>query len=147
MAKKSFDPDESLNWSGHLGAEPDPECKPVDVWGFEIPGPLMGYRQATRRSLWTKENRKYGAWKGMVLALAMQEGFRTSDTSRENAYRLHVSVFWKGAPRIDWKNVYGAIEDALWTRDRYVRPGMMNDWWLDTGRECAVVRVERLSGR
>jgi len=48
---------------------------------------------------------------------------------------------WKKKARIDLKNVGGAIEDALWKRDRRV----LEEHWIaeeHTGRENISVQVE-----
>lgn len=117
---------------------------------FVIEGPLQGYRQTTKKSIFHPKERErskaYGAWKEKVLILAIAAGLRLTGMSEiERAPRLSVQVFWEGATRIDWKNVYGAIEDALWYApqgDRYVRPGSHSDVVWGAPQEEALVTVE-----
>lgn len=57
--------------------------------------------------------------------------------------RLSVAVYFKGEPYLDWKNAYGAIEDAIWYEtDRYVIPGKHQGFCWDSGRDEAKVIVE-----
>lgn len=117
---------------------------------FVIDGPLQGYRQTTRKSILHPANRKrskaYDAWKEKVRILAVAAGLRllgAADMSKPP--HLSVQVFWKGTPRIDWKNLYGAVEDALWYApqgDRYVKPGAHSDVSWETGKEEALITVE-----
>ncbi len=117
---------------------------------FTIEGPLQGYRQTTKKSILHPKERDrskaYGAWKEKVLILAIAAGARLKGmATMEDPPRLSVHVFWKGAPRIDWKNLYGAVEDALWYApqgDRYVKPGKFSDVTWDSGKEEALVTVE-----
>lgn len=117
---------------------------------FIIDGPLMGYKQTTKKSIFHPRERErskaYGAWKEKVRILACAAGY-TSTGMSEVKYppRLSVHVYWKTATKIDWKNVYGAVEDALWhlpQGDRYVRPGKHSDVTWNSGREDAIVTVE-----
>jgi hypothetical protein len=117
---------------------------------FVIDGPLQGYRQTTKKSILHPKERErskaYGAWKEKVRILAVAAGLRLSGSSEiTQPTRLSVKIFWKTATRIDWKNVYGAIEDALWYApqgDRYVRPGPDSDVVWGSDREEAIVTVE-----
>ena len=63
--------------------------------------------------------------------------------TKERPPRLSVQVFWKKEPRIDFKNVYGAVEDSLfYEQDRHVKPGSLSDVVWDCGREELRVIVE-----
>lgn len=110
---------------------------------FTIPETLYGYRQTTRKMLYSGTNIKYGEFKKDVLILAMAAGWKCKAiATKEAPPRLSVLVRWKKNPRIDWKNVYGGIEDALFEQDRHVKPGKMSDVEWDTGTEEAIVTVE-----
>ena len=109
----------------------------------------MGYRQTTSKTIWHPKERArskaYGQWKEMVLILSMQAGLpNMGRAEKEKPTRLSVEVFWKKEPRIDWKNVYGSLEDSIfYEQDRYVIPGKYSDVFWDSGREEARVIVER----
>lgn len=117
---------------------------------FIIEGPLMGYKQTTRKSMFHPNERDrslaYGAFKERVRLMAYQAGMQIIGTSTpEHPPRLSVHVFWTGATKIDWKNVYGSVEDAIWhlpQGDRYVRPGKYSDVTWGAPREEAVVTVQ-----
>lgn len=117
---------------------------------FVIDGPLMGYKQTTKKSIThpneRERSKRYGQWKEKVRILAYAAGIPVTGMSDINhPPRLSVHVFWKGATKIDFKNVYGAVEDALWhlpQGDRYVRPGKHSDVTWNSGREEAIVTVE-----
>lgn len=117
---------------------------------FTIDGPLMGYKQTTSKSIFHPKERersqKYGQWKEKVRILAHAAGFTTTGMAEmKRPPRLSVHAFWKTFPRLDFKNLYGACEDALWylpQGDRYVKPGKYSDVTWDSGREEAIVTVE-----
>lgn len=110
---------------------------------FTVPAPLLGYRSSTRRSLYSKRNRKYAEFKRKVLALAMEAGWKCqTEAIKDVPPYLSVSVRWKKNPRVDWKNLYGAIEDALFYEDQFVKPGKHSDVEWDTKVEEALVIVE-----
>lgn len=115
---------------------------------FIVPGPLMGYHQTTKKSMFhPKERAKskaYGQFKEKVLLLSMEAGAPNIGLAlKEHAPKLSVEVFWKGGTRLDWKNVYGAIEDSLFYQDdAYVIPGKYSDVHWDTGKEEARVVLE-----
>lgn len=119
---------------------------------FKILGPLQGYRQTTKKSIYhPKErarSRAYGQFKENVRLLAMEAGVYGSylgKARREDPPYLSVAVFWEKEPRIDWKNVYGAVEDALWYErqgDRYVIPGAYSGVTWGSREEWAHVIVE-----
>ena len=115
----------------------------VRRWRFTVDGPLCGYRAGlSRKGIWDP---RYRDFKGKVWVLALEAGFdgRKVDP-RERVVRLGVFVFWKGRPRVDWKNIYGGIEDALFHQDRYVQPGPVNGFSMNSGRpcECAEIVIE-----
>jgi hypothetical protein len=120
----------------------------VKRYEFIVPGPILGYRQTTRKSIWHPKERerskKYGVFKEKVLLLSLEAGLPNMGTAlKERAPRLSVIVFWKKEPRIDFKNVYGALEDAVFYEwDRYVKPGRYSDVIWDSGKEEANVIVE-----
>lgn len=117
---------------------------------FVIEGPLMGYKQTTRKSMFHPKERErsmaYGQWKEKVRLLAFEAGLQVDGmATKDNPPRLSVHVFWKKHPLIDFKNLYGSVEDSLWhlpQGDRYVKPGKHSDVTWDSGREEAVVIVE-----
>lgn len=118
---------------------------------FVVPGPLMGYRQTTKRSMFHPKERErskaYGEWKKKVLILSVQAGLpNTGKAEKEHPPRLSVKIFWKKAVRADFKNIYGSVEDSLFylpQGDRYVKPGKHSDVTWDSGREEAIVIVEQ----
>jgi len=115
---------------------------------FIVPGPLMGYKQTTWKTMFHPNERArskaYGQFKKNVLLLSMEAGAPNMGTAlKEMNPKLSVEVFWKVEPRIDWKNVYGAIEDGIWYEDdRYVAPGKESGVHWNTGREEVKVIIE-----
>lgn len=115
---------------------------------FIVPGPLMGYKQTTKKTMFHPNERArskaYGAFKQRVLLLSMEAGLPNMGTAlKERAPKLSVELFWKKELRIDFKNVYGSLEDSVWYQDdRYVIPGKYSDVHWDTGREEALIIVE-----
>jgi len=115
---------------------------------FVVPGPLMGYHQTTKKSMFhPKERAKseaYGRFKEACLILSMQAGApNMGAATKEMGMRLSIEVFWSKDPRLDWKNVYGAIEDGIfYQQDQFVRPGKWSDVHCDAGREEAKVTME-----
>lgn len=123
---------------------------------FKIDEPLYGYRSQTRKGLYKKhmEKRgiklrrpdtgaKYERYKKEVLYMAMAAGFKGRVTALyEHPIYLSVIVRWKKGPRIDWKNMYGGIEDALFEEDRFVKPGKHQDVVFFAGVEEAEVILE-----
>ena len=110
-------------------------------WRFTIEGPLKGYRASIKAAF----DPKYRAFKDRVQALALEAGFNAGlfDPQKVEIY-LSVWAFWMKRPRLDWKNLYGAVEDSVWKRDRWIRPGPLNGFSTNNGRpsECAEVLVE-----
>lgn len=110
---------------------------------FVVPALLYGYRSSTLRSLFLKKNRKYAEFKEKVLKLAIEAGWKSKAVAlKEHPPLLSVEVRWKKGPRIDWSNVYKAIEDALFSEDRFVKPGKHSGVEWDYGTEEAIVMVE-----
>lgn len=100
-------------------------------WRFEVEGPLLGYRASVRRAF----DPKYRAFKDKVGWLAVQAGVPVGKLDPSEAMvKLSVFVYWKKTPRIDWSNVYKAVEDALFKQDRYVQPGQLNGFNYSSGR-------------
>lgn len=110
----------------------------------------MGYRQTTKKSIFHPKERArsqaYGAWKEKVLILSVQAGLpNMGKADKARPPRLSVKIFWPRDVRIDFKNVYGAIEDSLWylpQGDKHVKPGKFSDVVWDSGKEEAIVTVE-----
>lgn len=115
---------------------------------FTIEGPLLGYRQTTTKTMFHPKERArskaYGRFKNRVLLTSMEAGLPNMGLARKDkAPRLSVRVYWKGEPKLDWKNLYGALEDAIWYEgDRYVVPGKHSNVVWDSGIEKAIVVVE-----
>jgi hypothetical protein len=108
---------------------------------FTIEPPILGYRAS-----WTRHDRKYRAYKERVLILAMAAG-QPNEARANGLVKLSVVAYWKGKPKLDWKNVYGAIEDALWYEDdRLMRPGAYSDSVPFCGEEKVNVIIERVIG-
>lgn len=109
-------------------------------WRFAVDGPLLGYRASVRRAF----DPKYKAFKEKVWALAFEAGVPFGIDPKKSTVRLSVFAYWKKTPRIDWSNVYKAVEDSLFKQDRYIQPGPLNGWNMNSGRggECAEVEVE-----
>lgn len=118
---------------------------------FTIDGPLMGYKQTTKNSIFHPKERerskRYGAWKEKVRILACAAGIPLTGHAATMRVipRLSVHAFWQTSPHLDWKNLYGAVEDSLFylpQGDRLVRPGKYSDVTTNAEREEAVVTVE-----
>lgn len=105
---------------------------------FTVEGPLKGYRASIRAAF----DPKYRQFKDRVSALALEAGFIASrfDPEEVEVY-LSVFAYWKRRPRIDWKNLYGAVEDAVWNQDRWIRPGPINGFNVNSGRPSEVAEV------
>lgn len=115
---------------------------------FVVEGPILGYRQTTKKTMFHKDERArskaYGQFKNRVLITSIKAGLPNMGFAKEEkAPRLSVAIYWEKHPKIDWKNVYGAIEDSIWyDGDRYVKPGKFSDVFWGSGVEKAVVTVE-----
>lgn len=107
---------------------------------FKIEPPILGYRAS-----FTRHDRKYRAYKERVLLLALEAGYPNRGRA-DGLTRISVVAYWKGPPRIDWKNVYGAVEDAIWYEDdRQMRPGPYSDQVPYCGEEKVEVIIERVA--
>jgi hypothetical protein len=118
----------------------------VSTIRFIVDGPLKGYK-ASVGAVFKKDPMaklpQLAAFKERVLWTAIAAGWHHKEPTAAAPARLSVVVNWHGAPRIDWKNVYGLIEDALWPQDRYVFPGRESDVVPEsTEPEHAVVTIE-----
>lgn len=115
---------------------------------FTVHAPILGYRQTTKKMIFHHDerarSRAYGEYKKKVLLLAIQAGVPNNGTAEKaRPPRLSVKVYWKKEPKVDFKNVYGAVEDAIWYEwDRHVLPGMHSDVVWDSGKEEILVTVE-----
>lgn len=115
---------------------------------FEVEAPILGYRQTTKKTMFHPKERArsqaYGQFKERVLITSIKAGLPNMGLAmKEKSPKLSVLLYWKNNPKIDFKNVYGSIEDALWYQDdRYVKPGKFSDVFWDSGVEKAVVTVE-----
>jgi len=115
---------------------------------FVVEGPLMGYKQTTKKTMFHPKNRErskaYGQFKERVLITSIQAGLPNMGTAKKDKPpKLSVMVYWKNDARLDWKNVYGALEDSVWYEDdRYVKPGKFSGVEWDSGEEKAIVIVE-----
>ena len=108
---------------------------------FTIEGPLVGYRRPQDKPI--KDYKKYVQFKNRVLMEAMDMGWRGRVASIiERPPRLSVLVRWVNNPRSDWSNIYKAIEDALFSQDRYVKPGGLQGKEWGCGVEEAIVVIE-----
>lgn len=101
---------------------------------FTIPGPLLGYRASIRRAF----DPKYRAFKDRVRLLANAAGI-PRDLDRDAVARVDVRIYWKRRARIDRKNVLGAIEDGLFTKDRRVLRGICDAFENNAAGEYALV--------
>jgi len=123
----------------------------VKKFQFVVTAPILGYRQTTKKGMFHPDERDrskaYGAYKEKVRILAVAAGLRCDGRAeKERPPRLSVEAFWRKEPEVDWKNVYGAVEDAIWyIWDRHVIPGKKSDVHWDTGEEDRLlVTVELL---
>lgn len=91
-----------------------------------------------------KRSQAYGQFKERVLLLSIEAGMpNMGRAEEERPPRLSVIVFWKKNPRIDWANVYKAVEDGIFYEwDRHVKPGHYSDVTWGSGKEELHVIVE-----
>lgn len=90
---------------------------------FTVDGPLLGGR-SSRDRLYGKSGKDYAAFKRRVLALAMAAGWKgRAKALKSMPPKLSVYIHWLDNALLDWKNVYWAVEDALFSDDRHVIPG------------------------
>ena len=103
---------------------------------FEVSPRLWGYAQGRKEAFRPERV----AFKELVRNLANLEGI-PQEVTEEMDLKIYVVVLWKKTARIDGKNVYALIEDALWTKDRGVAAG---EWRrsIHQGEEKAIVTVK-----
>jgi hypothetical protein len=107
---------------------------------FKVPGKLLGYRRPGDKNA---DYKKYSEFKNLVLALAMERGWEgRAKALMECPIRLSVHVRWNKKPHSDWSNIFKSIEDALFSQDRYVKPGKRSDVEWNFGAEEAIVTIE-----
>ena len=135
-----------------------PAERRLSTYKFVLDFPLRGYRKSTipvktrklvmrygqpQNQVVRVNAREYTQFKNSVLALAMEQGFRQFTPTIDRPAWLSVVPYWTEGPRIDWKNVYGAVEDGLFPEDRCVIPGAFSDVKWGTGSpECAMVILQ-----
>jgi hypothetical protein len=85
----------------------------MKIWTLTIPGPLWGYRQGRREA----HRPERVAFKNRVRLLANLKGIPGRAEEKDNIF-LDVRIYWRRKARIDGKNIYSLIEDALWKRTR-----------------------------
>jgi len=107
-------------------------------WTFQVDEPLMGFL-ATYKRPWTKEAKRYTGFKGKVRLLATVAGI-PDELTRDSRATIELLVTWKARARVDTVNVYKAIEDSIFHKDRRVLAGAF-DAREHAGKESAVVRV------
>ena len=116
---------------------------------FRLDGKLWGYAQTTRATIHSKDPKvrarieKRVAFKEYILLTAMEAGFTGKcEALKSCPPYLSVHVYWNKNPRIDWKNIYGLIEDSLFSPDQFVKPGRKQGLTWDCGEEYAEVWIE-----
>ena len=130
-----------------------PAPGPVRTWSFVVDIPLKGYQRPRDHSgkgryqrkdgTFSPGYREYSLWKADVFLLAMSAGYRKLTPTHKRPARLGLFISWKGRPRIDWPNVYKAVEDSLFDQDRYVVPASTCGMKWDTGAPTvALVQIE-----
>jgi hypothetical protein len=107
-------------------------------WEFVVDEPLMGFLATHKRS-WTPEAKRYVSFKGRVRLLATIAGVPNA-LARDSRATITLLVMWKKKARVDTVNVYKAIEDGCFQKDRRVLSGVF-DANEHTGKESAVVSV------
>jgi hypothetical protein len=100
----------------------------------------MGYRRPKDANA---NYKKYSRFKNAVLLLAMEQGWKGRTAALMDCpVRLSVVVRWAKKPHSDWSNIFKSIEDAIFSQDRYVKPGPWSDVDWNAGKEEALVRIE-----
>lgn len=108
---------------------------------FTITGRIYGYRQG-RRAAFHPPRRKFKE----AIRLSANVYKVPLSVLEENEATLHTEIYWKKKARIDGKNVYSIVEDALWKQDLGVKAGSWSRR-LGTGEEKIVVTVEWREGK
>lgn len=111
-------------------------------WTFQVDEPLMGFLASYKRP-WTKEAKRYSGFKGKVRLLATIAGI-PEELSKDSRAFIELFVTWRRRARVDTVNVYKAVEDSIFHRDRRVLSGTFAAS-EHTGKESASVRV-RIEG-
>ena len=118
---------------------------------FAIDGPLYGYRASTSKRTRKSDGKRVGgafdpsyiAFKRLILLTAQTKGWKGHLISLPDwIIRLSVFVYWSKQCRLDWSNAYKAVEDALFSQDRYVHPGGLSGFLQNSGPERMVVTLE-----
>lgn len=118
---------------------PDYDKSKLKRISFRVEAPILGYRASTKRAF----DPKYKEYKNRVLIEAMAVGYVGKCVALKEAPPfLAVKVYWKKNPRIDFKNVYGSVEDGLFSEDSYVLPGPDSGVWWDHGEEFIEVFLD-----
>jgi hypothetical protein len=115
----------------------------VSEWTFTVDEPLMGFLASYKRP-WTKEAKRYCGFKGKVRLLATIAGV-PDELSQDQRASITIHVTWKKRARVDTVNVYKALEDSVFHKDRRVLDGAFGAA-EHTGKESAVVLV-RIEGK
>lgn len=105
-------------------------------FAFEIPGPLKGFL-ATYKAPWTKEAKAYVVFKEKVRLLANCAGI-PNELDSTSCAEINLSIHWAKRPRVDSVNVYKAVEDGIFKKDRRVLIGSFMAL-ENTGEEKAFV--------
>lgn len=118
---------------------------------FTLDGPLYAFRSSpTGYKRKSDGKRKGGAFdpdyknfQRDVLFEAMKRGWKGKVVSLPLwIVRLSVVAHWCAEARLDWSNLYKGVEDALFTQDRFVRPGNKSDFVQFDGPERADIIIE-----
>jgi Holliday junction resolvase RusA-like endonuclease len=119
----------------------------LGVWNFRIDGPLMGAVRMTRRGKF--RDPRAGRYAGYKRRVRLEANSAGVPDDLPPGCRAAVSVFvtWRKKARADLDNVWKAIVDALWERDRGV-----NEMYAvaseETGGEehaAVIVKIFRLT--
>lgn len=98
----------------------------------------MGFL-ATYKRPWTKEAKRYTGFKGKVRLLATIAGV-PDELAQDSRATIDLLVTWKRRARVDTVNVYKAVEDSVFHKDRRVLSGSFNAK-EHAGVEAAFVKV------
>lgn len=114
----------------------------MSEWTFTVDEPLVGFLASYKRS-WTKEAKRYVGFKGKVRLLATVAGI-PDELGQDSRASIVIHVTWKKRAKVDTVNVYKALEDSIFHKDRRVLDGAFGAT-EHTGKESAVVFV-RIEG-
>ena len=110
----------------------------METWSFEVTEPLMGFLASYKRP-WTKEAKRYCGFKGKVRLLATVAGV-PDELAQDSRATIDLRVTWKRRARVDTVNVYKALEDSIFLKDRRVLNGSFHAK-EHAGEEIAFVTV------